>query len=134
MLEPLRRFPDDDACRRHVQKVRWGEGGYVCQRCGETERWGWLDSRNLFQCHHCGQQCSITAGTVMQNTKLPLRSWFVAAHVMHAARGACRSTDLARLLGIWPEAARSLMRKLGPTLKTEEGRRLMGLDLPTQND
>ena len=58
------KFSDETTCRNYLFKVRWPEG-YICPKCGCKE-FTYLKCRNgIFQCHHCHQQTTLTAGTVM---------------------------------------------------------------------
>jgi predicted RNA-binding Zn-ribbon protein involved in translation (DUF1610 family) len=70
------KFPDEQACREHLREQRWGPDGFECPRCGEDEHWGEITTRNLFECYGCHYQCSVTAGTRMQDTKLDCGAGF----------------------------------------------------------
>ena len=72
-------FPDDDACARHLARLRWG-GGFRCPTCGSAKGWELKGERLLRECAGCGRQTSVTAGTVMHRSHLPLRTWFLATH------------------------------------------------------
>jgi ribosomal protein L37AE/L43A len=61
--------------------ARWPDG-FVCPGCGgskarrlETKAW-------TYECTACGRQTSVTAGTIMHHSKLPLTAWFWASHLM----------------------------------------------------
>src|SRR5260370_39230178 len=74
-------FPDEASCAAFLLKRRWS-GGFVCPRCG-GQRMAALKSRaHTYECLDCGRQTSATAGTVMHRSKLPLTTWFWAAHLM----------------------------------------------------
>ncbi len=68
------RFATEDACRVYLSRLRWPDG-FRC-RCGEAKAW-WT-ARGLWQCAACGAQTSVTAGTIFQDTRKPLRLWFHA--------------------------------------------------------
>jgi len=72
-------FPDDAACAGHLARLRRG-GGFACPACGCTRGWQLQGERRLHGCAGCGRQTSVTAGTVMHRSHLPLRTWFLAAH------------------------------------------------------
>ena len=76
------RFPDDAACGEHLARTRWPEG-FVCPRCGGRDAWR-LNSRTPLTCgcKGCGKETSVTAGTVMHRTHLPLSVWFWAAYLV----------------------------------------------------
>src|SRR5271165_5269201 len=74
-------FPDETSCAAFLFERRWPEG-FVCPVCG-GRRAALLKSRaHTYECPDCGRQTSITAGTVMHRSKLPLTAWFWAAHLM----------------------------------------------------
>jgi transposase-like protein len=68
------RFATEEACRAYLNRLRWPDG-FQC-RCGEAN--AWLTARGLWQCAACGSQTSVTAGTVLQDTRKPLRWWLHA--------------------------------------------------------
>jgi len=82
LREFQRRFPDDAACGEHLARTRWPEG-FACPRCGGREAWR-LPSRTplTFGCKGCGKETSVTAGTIMHRTHLPLSVWFWAAYLV----------------------------------------------------
>src|SRR5437763_15169914 len=68
------RFGTEAACREALFAMRWREG-LTCPACGHRG-FCQLRTRKVFQCNRCKKQLSITAGTVFQDTKLPLTAWF----------------------------------------------------------
>lgn len=130
LLEFIETFGDDESCRQHIRTVRWGQDGFICPRCAEQRHWGHIRSRDLYQCNGCGYQSSITSGTLLQDTKLDLHKWFLGAYLVHTTRHGIKAPDLARKLGIRPEAARNMIKKLEGALATSEGRALFGLEVP----
>ena len=76
VIEFQHRFPDEEACRAYLFASRWPDG-FVCPACGGGEVGG-EHRRHLWQCKSCGYQVSVTAGTVMHKTRLPLTLWFWA--------------------------------------------------------
>lgn len=125
--EYMERFGTEQACWNHLRTARWGEDGFTCPRCGEDEAWGLIETRKLFQCHACRYQCSITAGTIMQDTKLELRTWFLAARLVLTMKKGISSHELARQLGVSQETAWYLIQRLSCVVKRAYGRRLFGL-------
>jgi len=74
-------FPDERSCAAFLFERRWPQG-FVCPACGGG-RAGLLKGRaHTHECLGCGRQTSITAGTAMHRSKLPLTVWFWAAHLM----------------------------------------------------
>src|SRR5688572_27923064 len=67
------RFGTEEACRAALFERRWREG-LTCPACGHRGFCA-LKTRQLFQCNRCKKQVRLTAGTVFQDTKLPLTVW-----------------------------------------------------------
>src|SRR3712207_7409947 len=72
------RFGTEEACRAALFEMRWREG-LACPGCGGSS-FCRLRTRELFQCNRCKRQVRLTAGTVFQDSKLPLTVWFTAIY------------------------------------------------------
>ena len=70
------RFGTAQACRGALFEMRWREG-LTCPHCGHRAFFQ-LKTGELFQCNRCQKQVRLTAGTLFQDSKLPLTSWFAA--------------------------------------------------------
>src|SRR6266851_1158036 len=74
-------FPDENACKEFLMMRRWPTGP-VCPRCGKAETvyniakaWHWECSNK--ECRKGNAyRFSLTAGTILENTKYPLKTWF----------------------------------------------------------
>jgi predicted RNA-binding Zn-ribbon protein involved in translation (DUF1610 family) len=106
-----RKFPDDAACARHLASLRW-PGGFICPGCGSARAWELDTKRFTWECAECNRQTSVTAGTVMHRSKLPLRTWFQAVHLMTShSNGISAEQAQAQLgLGSWNTAWLLLMK------------------------
>ena len=79
------RFGTEEACRAALFEMRWREG-LTCPACGHRGFCA-LKTRQLFQCNRCKKQVRLTAGTVFQDTKLPLTVWFAAIYHLTPEQG-----------------------------------------------
>ena len=75
-----RLYPDEEACRKAWFAWRWPEG-FKCPRCAASE-YCEISDRQLLQCRQCRYQASLIAGTILQGTKLPMRVWSRAMHLL----------------------------------------------------
>jgi len=71
--EFLEWFKTEDDCIEYIKKIRWSNG-FICPKCTSSN--AWKTAGGLMHCSNCGHQTSITAGTVFQGTRKPLRLWF----------------------------------------------------------
>ena len=74
----------EELCRECLAKVRWTEG-FVCPKCG-GRRYCKL-SNGLYQCSDCRRQTSVTAGTFMHRSHVPLTKWFLALYLVTQEKG-----------------------------------------------
>lgn len=105
-------FPTEEACRKKLFQMRWPEG-YVCPKCGGKE-YGYHEGKNAYQCKdkYCRHQGSLTAGTIMERTHLPIKIWFWAIFLMAADKRGTSATYLSRTLKIRYKSAWLLLQKL----------------------
>ena len=80
MMSLMDKFGDEDTCREYLEKLRW-PSGVACPRCGDCSV-SEIKTRDQFDCNSCRYRFSVTSGTIFDNTKLPLRKWFVAMYLM----------------------------------------------------
>src|SRR5437899_2237685 len=88
-------FPDEAACLLYLSGVRWPEG-FRCRRCGGTDAW-WL-TRGLWRCASCRLESSVTAGTILADTRLPLVTWLAAAWYVTNQQSGVSALSLQRAL------------------------------------
>jgi transposase-like protein len=110
ILELEERFTSEEACREYLFQLRWPEG-FRCPRCSHDGFW--LTKRHLYRCRQCDLSVSVTAGTVFQDTKKPLRLWFRTIwHVTGLKQGGS-ALGLQKALGLGSyETAWSWLHKL----------------------
>jgi transposase-like protein len=95
--ELLAWFPDEAACLDYLEWLRWPEG-FRCPRC--VSRSGWRLSSGRWECSICGRQTSVTAGTMFDRTRTPLRMWFAAAWLMTSQKQGVSALGVQRALGL----------------------------------
>ncbi len=125
VLEFQRRFATEDACLRYLIDSRWPDG-FVCPRCRWREAY-WKAPRKLFQCKVCGYQTSVTAGTVLHRSKMPLVQWFWAAYLVTTHTPGLSALQFARQIGLKNyETAFQMLHKLRAAMVKEGQARLSG--------
>jgi len=91
------RFAAEEACRQYLFRLRWPDG-FRCPRCGREKYWPLRGV--LLQCAGCGHQTSVTAGTIFQDTRSPLRLWFQAMWWVVAQKNGASALGMQRVLGL----------------------------------
>jgi len=91
-------FRDDEACREYIRRVRWPKG-FVCPHCGMCGA-PWAMSDKLLRCRSCHARTSLTAGTIFEGTRKPLRTWFMAMWFVTSQKNGVSALGLQRALGL----------------------------------
>lgn len=118
ILKFQRLFPDEHACRDYLFQLRWPDG-YNCPRCEHPHCYE-IPTRRLYECRECRMQTSVTAGTIMHGTKLPLRHWFMAMFLVSTGQP-CSARWLATRLNVNYRSALGMLRKIRRVMRSENG-------------
>src|SRR5580698_3289087 len=96
-------FPngDNEAPKAYLAARRWPEGVH-CPRCGNPKVYDLKARKWHWQCEHCtpdGYRFSVIAGTIFENTNLPLRQWFKVVHLMTTSKKGISALQIQRRMG-----------------------------------
>ena len=111
LTEFQKAFPDEASCAAFLFERRWPDG-FVCPACGSGRAAALKSRAYTYECYGCGRQTSITAGTAMHRTRLPLTAWFWAAHLMSTHSNGMSARQLEDQLGLTYRTAWLLAQKL----------------------
>jgi transposase-like protein len=123
----MRRFPDENACADYLARHRWPEG-FRCPRCPSEKGWK-LDAKPwTWECAGCHRQTSVTSGTIMHRTHLPLRTWFLAAHLVATHSNGISALQLQAQVGVGSyKSAWFLLHRLRKAMVNPEREGLAGV-------
>lgn len=100
LLEFQRAFPDEQACIRHLERLRWPQG-FWCLHCGKPGDPYRVRTRpTVLICRGCRTETRLTAGTVMHRTRTPLLTWFWGAYLATTQTPGLSAVQFQRQLGI----------------------------------
>ena len=119
LIEVMERFPDQEACIAHLERVRWGNKP-VCPHCGsidvahknETQGEGETGRTGRYNCHACRASFKVTQGTVFHGTKIPLQKWFIAIALILNAKKSVSSYQLSRDLQLNQKTAWYILTRI----------------------
>jgi transposase-like protein len=118
--EFLSRFGTEAQCAVAVKLARWPDG-FVCPRCACTGHYVvGHGARKLFQCTGCRHQTSLTSGSLMEHTKLPLTTWFLAIYLISQAKTGLSALALKRQLGVSYPTAWLLHHKINHAMAEQD--------------
>src|SRR5436190_7920930 len=119
-------FPDDAACARWLFGKRWPDG-FRRPGCGHAKGWELGRGTLLVECARCRRQTSVTAGTVLHRSHLPLELWFLAAWLVATHKNGMSARQLGLQLGLGSyKSAWLLLRKLRRAMVDPEREPLAG--------
>lgn len=125
LIEIQEMFPDEYACEDYLMKLRWPEG-FECPECGYPEA-AYNESRRMLQCPNCRTQTYLTAGSIMEKSHIPLKTWFYAAYLATTLTPGISAVQLQHQLGLKRyETAFQLLHKLRSAMANPDREPLHG--------
>jgi transposase-like protein len=116
-------FTDENEARKALEGVRWPDGP-VCPHCGNLDQekiakgQGNASRPGLYYCAACNGQFTVTVGTVMERSKIPLTKWLFAMHLMGASKKGMSALQLQRMLGVTYKTAWFLCHRIREAMTT----------------
>lgn len=119
-------FVDEDAAREWLESKRWPEGAY-CPHCGCTSVYK-LQAKpeskrpvrpGVYKCKECRKQFTVRIGTIFEESKLPIRKWLMALHVMTSSKKGVSSHRIARELDVTVKTAWFVTHRIREAMKQE---------------
>jgi transposase-like protein len=128
-------FKDEAKAREHLEKLRWPNGP-VCPHCGSEGAWqiktkarvrqNGKPSRareGLYKCaaYPCGEQFTVTVGTLFERSKIPLTKWLMAVHLLCASKKGISSHQISRMLGVTYKTAWFMTHRIREAMAPAKG-------------
>lgn len=117
-------FNDNDAAREHLEAIRWADGVY-CPHCGNADAAkirklaGKSTRPGLYQCNSCREHFTVTVGTVMERSKIPLCKWVLGFHLYAASKKGLSAHQLHRMLGVTYKTAWFMAHRIREAMKED---------------
>lgn len=114
------RFPDDEACLNHIIEVRYGLR-HECEKCGKEATFHKITGRRAFACAACGDHVYPCAGTIFEDSRTSLQSWFYAIYLFVTTRHGVSGKELQRTLGVTYKTAWRMGQQIRDLMGTVDG-------------
>lgn len=98
LIELVNEFADEKKCRAYLEGLRWPDG-VKCPRCQCAKVYRVIE-RDQFDCDSCRYQFSVTAGTIFNDSHLPLWKWFIAVYLMMESKKGMSACQMQRTLKV----------------------------------
>ncbi|MGD0320911.1 MAG: IS1595 family transposase [Acidimicrobiales bacterium] len=124
----------------YLESLRWG--GYpTCAHCGSEAvsymtpkngtsrktRTGSLSERRVWQCRDCRKQFSVTTGTVMDRTKISVRTWVMVFFELCASKNGVAAREIERKYGLCPRTAWHMTQRIRAAMANNNGGLFSGI-------
>jgi transposase-like protein len=106
----LSQLPTEQDCINYLVNMRWKNGEY-CPYCQHEHIYHFADNKT-YKCQLCKQKFSIKVGTIFENTKVPLRKWFLAIFIMTTHKKGASSLQLARDIKVTQKTAWFMLHRI----------------------
>lgn len=128
LITILGRFPAQNCCIGHLEKIRWGNTP-ICPRCQSENvaRKRVREKTHEWNCHLCKSTFNVLTKTMFQGTKAPLQKWFLAIVLMANAKKSLSSPQLARDLGLTQPTALYMQYRLRAEMGRKSSKLLQGI-------
>jgi hypothetical protein len=121
----MNNYGTEEKCEAAVAATRWPDG-FSCPHCRHPGHCIVYHGQcKTYQCNRCHTQTTLTSGTIYQNTRLPLTTWFEAMYFLTQAKNNVSALELTRHLGICYRSAWRLKHKLIQVMCEREDRRVL---------
>ena len=118
-------FASEETCSGYLEKLRW-PSGFVCPGCGVAQE-PYRSNRTRLMCRSCGRQSTVTAGTLFDKTRTPLRVWLAAAWYLTNQKHGVSALGLQRVLGLGSyQTAWTMLHRLRRAMVRPDRNRLKG--------
>lgn len=123
LIEWQAKYSDERSCLFHLAELRWPEG-YRCCQCNH-ESYYFIEGYRRFECRSCGEQTSVTAGSLFHATKLPLVKWFTAIYFVSVDKGGISASRLAKYIDVHWTTARNMLKRIRRCMADRDGQYLL---------
>src|SRR6266404_4765684 len=93
-----KKFPTERAALEHLEKVRWN-GKIICPYCG-SDRVTVMPNQLRYHCNAENRSFSVRAKSIFEESRLDIRTWFLAIALMLNAKKGISAMQVMRDLGI----------------------------------
>ena len=123
MVEFMQQYGTEAKAYRALYRARWPHG-FRCPVCDDRRRSRFRRGRQVYyQCRSCRHQTTLLSGTIFEATKLPLRTWLLAIHLLTATKTNMAALELKRHLGVDYKAAWRIKHKVMQAMAMREAPR-----------
>jgi transposase-like protein len=118
-------YSNEEKARKALEAVRWPNGP-VCPHCGNLDQekiakgQGKASRPGLYYCAACNGQFTVTVGTVMERSKIPIAKWLLAMHLMASSKKGMSAHQMHRMLGVTYKSAWFMCHRIREAMRDDK--------------
>jgi transposase-like protein len=120
LTDPL--FTDETKARAHLEEIRWPNGP-VCVHCGSVDKVYRLSGKShrpgLIHCNNCDGSFTVTTGSVMESSHVPLNKWVLAFRLMASSKKGMSAHQLHRTIGVTYKTAWFMAHRIREAMRED---------------
>lgn len=117
LLELTQVFNTEDKALKHLKEIRW-HGKPHCPHCKHKKTYEFKDGK-LYKCASCRKKFTVTVGTIFEDSKIPLRKWFISIYLITSHKKGISSLQLSKDIGVTQKTAWFILHRLRLAIKTK---------------
>lgn len=120
LTDPI--FTDETKAREHLESIRWPDGP-VCVHCGSVDKVYRLSGKShrpgLIHCNNCNGSFTVTTGSVMESSHVPLNKWVLAFRLMASSKKGISAHQLHRTIAVTYKTAWFMCHRIREAMRDE---------------
>ena len=125
IIDLIEEHGSEEKCREYLEALRWPSGP-ACLRCRSLNAAPILH-RSQYRCRGCGYHFSVTAGTIFQDSHLPLTRWFLTTYMMIESKKSISANKIKRTIGVSYKTAWYLCHRIRKAMEHAAPASLKGI-------
>lgn len=121
VIELLEAFPTEQDCINHLEELRWN-GNVVSPF--DPDSTVYKCKNNRYRCRNTGKYFNVRTSTLFDNTKVPLRKWFVAIYLVTGHKKGISSLQLSRDVDVTQKTAWFMLQRIRNCFSIDENDKL----------
>ena len=126
LVQVIKHFSNEANCYSFLKHQRWSDGVVRCPYCGSVHIAHRNGSKQEYRCEHCNKSFSVLAGTIFENTKLPISKWMIGMYLISSHKNGISSVQLAKDIEVTQTTAWYMLHRVRTLMKQDEERMLSG--------
>jgi len=108
-------FKEEEICIKYITQIRFKNGKF-CPFCGCKKIYIFSNGK-IYKCSECLKKFSIRVGTILENSKIPLKTWLLGIFLLSTSKNGIASTQFAHQLQVTQKTAWYMNNRIKSTYK-----------------